>query len=118
MSGHGPRKAAPRTLLLNWYPNLEAAIAGERVEVLIVTLEVGCIGCLQSGGRQPVIPDRVDGAANGRDMVAVGEDRVFRLGNPDPAELTRQIGEVGHFDAGDVVKVSGVVAVAADTVGD
>src|SRR6266403_4332741 len=112
-----PRRAAPRTLLLNRYPNLEAAITGKRIEVLVVTLEVGCIGCFQPGRWQPVIPDRVDGAANGRDVVAVGEDRISLLGYPDPAEFARQIGEVSHFDAGDVVEISGIVGVAADTVG-
>src|ERR1019366_6274712 len=92
------------------YPNLKATIAGARIEILVVALEVGRIG------RQPVIPDRVDGAAYGRDVVAVGEDRVSLLGNANAAEFARQVGKVGHFDAGDVVEVSGVVAVAADAV--
>src|SRR5260370_34527815 len=117
MSGYGPRKAAARRLLRDRYPNLEAAITGKRIEVLVVTLEVGCIGCFQPGRWQPVIPDRVDGAANGRDLVAVGEDRIYLLGYPDPAEFARQIGEVSHFDAGDVVEIYGIVRVAADAVG-
>src|SRR5467141_4379318 len=104
-------------LLLDRHPNLEAAIAGERIEILVVTLEVGRIGRFQSRRRQPVIPDRVDGAANGRDVVAVREDRVSLFGNPNAAEFARQIGEVGHFDAGDVVEISGIVGVAADAVG-
>jgi hypothetical protein len=60
-----------------------------------------------------VIPDRVDGAANGRDVIAVGEDSVFLFGNPHPAEFARQVGEVDHFDAGDVVEIAGIVAIAA-----
>src|SRR5258708_11908505 len=44
-----PRKAAPRYgLLLDRYPNLETAIAGERIEILVITLEVGRIGCFQT----------------------------------------------------------------------
>src|SRR6267154_3098093 len=105
MSGYGPRKAAPRRLLRDRYPNLEAAITGERIEVLVVTLEVGRIGGFQTGRRQPVIPDRVDGAANGRDVVAMGEDRVSLFGNPHTAEFARQIGEVGYFDAGNIIKI-------------
>src|SRR6266446_1142965 len=93
-----PRRAAPRTLLLNRYPNLEAAITGKRIEVLVVTLEVGCIGCFQPGRWQPVIPDRVDGAANGRDVVAVGEDRISLFGDADAAEFARQVGKIRYFD--------------------
>ena len=40
------------------------------------------IGRLHARGRQPVIPDRVDGAADGRDVLGVGEHRVFLLGHP------------------------------------
>ena len=46
----------------------------------------------------------------------MGEDRIFLFGNAHAAEFTRQIGEVGHFDAGDVVEIAGVVAIAADAV--
>src|SRR5882757_8754209 len=112
------RKAAQLCRLLsNRYPYFETAIAGERVEILVVTLEVGRIGRFQSRSRQPVIPDRVDGPANGRDVVAVGEDRVSLFGDADAAEFARQVGKIRYFDAGDVIEVSGIVAVAADTVG-
>jgi len=67
-------------LLLDRYPNLKTAIAGERIEIPVITLEVGDVGHFQARRRQPVIPDRVDGAANGRDMVAMGKDRVFLRG--------------------------------------
>jgi hypothetical protein len=60
-----------------------------------------------------VIPDRVDGAANGRDVVGVGENSVLLFGYPHPAEFARQVGEVDHFDAGDVVEIAGIVAIAA-----
>src|SRR5712675_448344 len=58
------------------YPDFEAAIARQRIEILVVTLEVGRIGRFQSRSRQPVIPDRVDGPANGGDAITVGKDRV------------------------------------------
>src|ERR1700730_10256561 len=103
-------------LLPDRHPNLQPAIAGERIEVFVVALEVGSVGRFQARGRQPVIPDRVDSTANGRDVVAVREDRVFLFGNPDAMEFARQVGEVGYFDAGDVIKVSCVVAVAANAV--
>src|SRR6202023_1332149 len=113
----GPRKAAPRCgLLLDRYPNLEAAIAGERIEILVITLEVGRTRRFQSRRRQPVIPDRVDGTANGRDVVAVGEHRISLFGDTNAAELARQVGKIRHLDAGDVIEVSGIVAVAAHAV--
>ena len=65
-----------------------------------------------------MIPDRVDGAADGRDVVGVGEHRVALLGDAHAAEVARQVGEIGDFDAGDVVEIAGVVAVAADAIGD
>src|SRR5258707_1321459 len=71
-------------LVLHRYPDFQAAIAGERIEILVVSLEVGRIGRFQSRSRQPVIPDRVDGPANGRDVVAVGEDRVSLFGDTNP----------------------------------
>jgi hypothetical protein len=43
---------------------------------------------------------------------------VFLFGNPHARELARQVGEVGDLDAGDVVEIAGIVAVAADAVGD
>ena len=48
----------------------------------------------------------------------VGEHGVSLFGNPHAAELARQVGEVGHFDARDVIEIAGIVAVAADAVGD
>ncbi len=48
----------------------------------------------------------------------MGEYRIFLLRNPDAAEFARQVGEVGHFDAGDVVEISGIVAVAANAIGN
>ena len=65
-----------------------------------------------------MIPDRVDGAANGRDVVGVGEHRVFLFGYPRAGKFARQVGEVGNLDAGDVVEIFGIVAVAAEAVGD
>jgi hypothetical protein len=75
--GVGPRRAAKRCgLLPHRHPDFEAAIAGQGIEILVVALEVGRIGYFQSRGRQPLIPDRVDGAADGRDVVAMREDRI------------------------------------------
>ena len=42
----------------------------------------------------------------------------FCSGISHPGELARQVGEVGDFDAGDVVEIAGIVAVAADAIGD
>src|SRR2546429_8185186 len=64
-----------------------------------------------------MIPDGVDGAANGRDVVAVGEHRISLFGNANATEFGGEVGEVGYFDAGDVVEIPGVVSVAADTIG-
>src|ERR1700737_4435488 len=87
-----PRKAAQRCRLLsNRYPDFEAAIAGERIENLVITLEVGRVGRFQSRSRQPVIPDRVDGPANGRDVLAVRKHCVFLFGNPNAREFAREI---------------------------
>src|SRR5260370_26538656 len=103
---------------LDGHRYVEAAIAGERIEFLVVTLEVGRIGRFQPGSRQPLIPDRVDGPANGRNVLAMGEDRVFLFGNANARKFARQVGEVGHFDACDIVEISGVVAIATDAVSD
>src|SRR5260370_34780970 len=109
--------AAPRRRLFpDRHPDFEATISRERIEILVVSLEVGRIRRFQSGRRQPVIPDRVDGPANGRDVIAVGKARVSLFGDANAAELARQIGEVGYFDPGDVVEVAGVIAVAAAAV--
>ena len=51
-------------------------------------------------------------------MLGVGEHRVFLFGNPHARELARQVGEVGDLDAGDVIEIAGIVAVAADAIGD
>jgi len=70
----------PAALLPDRYPNLEPAIAGRRIEGLVITLEVRRVSGLHPRHRQPVIPDRVDGAADGRDVLGVGEHRIFLLG--------------------------------------
>src|ERR1700730_13274604 len=110
------RLSLENALLPDRDPDFEAAIAGERIEFLFIALEVGCVGALQPRCRQPLIPDRVDGAANGRDVIAVGEDRVSLFGDPNAAEFARQVVEGRHFDAGDGVEVSGIVAVAGHAV--
>jgi hypothetical protein len=45
-----------------------------------------------------------------------GEDRICLLANPHAHELGRQVGEITHFDAGDIAEIAGVVAIAADAV--
>ena len=64
-----------------------------------------------------MIPDRVDGAPNGRDVLGVSEHRVSLFGNPHAGELARQVREVGDLDAGDVVDFAGIVAVAVSAHG-
>src|ERR1700682_4615861 len=70
-------------LFLHRHPDLEPAIAGHRIELLVIALEVRRIGHLHVRLRQKVIPDRVDGAADGRDMLGVSEHEIFLLGDPD-----------------------------------
>src|SRR5579872_6435103 len=82
---------AGQVLFLNRHPDLEAAVAGERIERLVIALEIRGIRCLQSRRRQPVIPDRVDGAADRGNVVAVAEHRVALLRDPHAREWTRQI---------------------------
>src|SRR6476661_607153 len=113
-SGHRPAQGSQALrLFLDRHPDLEPAIAGERIEVLVVALEVRRVGHFQPRGRQPVIPDRVDGTADGRDVVAMAEDRISLFGDANPGEFARQVGEVGYLDTGDVVEISGIVAIAA-----
>src|ERR1700730_15081762 len=47
----------------------------------------------------------------------MGEHRISLFGNPNARKFARQVGEVGHFDTGDVVEISGIVAIAADAIG-
>src|SRR6185312_973339 len=63
-------------LFADRHPDLEPAIAGRRIEFLVIALEIGRIGGLEAGVRQPVIPDRVDGTTDARNVVAMGEYRV------------------------------------------
>ena len=51
-------------------------------------------------------------------MLAVGEHGVALSGYPDPAELARQVGKIRHLDAGDVIEIAGIIAVAANAVSD
>src|SRR5882757_4023918 len=116
----GSRFASPgmtRKLLLDRHPDLQSAIAGQRIEALVVALEVRRVRDGHAGLRQPAIPDRVDGAADARDVVLVGEHEIFLRRDPDQGELARQLGEIRDLDAGDVVEIAGVVAVAADAIG-
>src|SRR3984957_159941 len=112
MAAQGSPAISGGRLLSHRHPDFEAAIAGDRIELFVVAFERGRVGCFQAAGRQPVIPDRVDGAANGRDVLAVGEHGISLLGNANAGEFTRQVGEVGDFDAGDVVEIPCIVAVA------
>src|SRR5579872_2437701 len=108
---------ARRELRADRHPDLETAIAGRGIEALAVTLEIGRIGDPQAGRRQPVIPDRVDGATNARDVLAMREHGIFLLGDAHAHEGPRQVGEIAHLDARDVVEIAGIVAIAADAVG-
>ena len=51
-------------------------------------------------------------------MLRMREHRITLLGNADAAEAARQIGEVGDLDPGDVVEIAGIIAVAADAIGN
>src|SRR6266700_422991 len=73
-----PQGSVAQNLFPDRHPDLEAAIAGGGIELLVIALEIGRIGHLESRGRQPVIPDGVDGAPDGRDVLAVGKDDVFQ----------------------------------------
>src|SRR5215475_7984622 len=104
-------------LLLHRHPDLEAAIAGLGIELFVIALEVRRVRGLQPRGRQPLIPDRVDGAADRGDVVGVGEHRIALLGDADATEAARKVGEIGDLDAGDIVEIAGIITVAADAIG-
>src|SRR6185312_12331950 len=103
---------------LDGNPDLQAAVAGDGVEILAVALEVGCVDALLTGCWQPFVPDRAPGAAYGGNVTAVSEHGVPLRCDAHPTEFARHAGEVGDFDAGDVVTVACVVAVANHAVGD
>src|SRR3954451_5659025 len=76
------RRPRSRTAsVFNRHPYFQATIAGERIEALVVALEAGRIGRFQCGRRQPLIPNRVDGAANGGDVVTMREHCVALFRN-------------------------------------
>src|SRR3954470_5636284 len=102
------------SLIFHRHPDLQPAIAGGAVELLVIALEVRRVRDLEAGLRQPLIPDRADGAADGRNVFGVAEHDIALCRNPHAGELPRQVGEVGNLDAGDVVEIAGIVAVAAD----
>src|SRR5579859_7643013 len=84
------RKFRP-ILFLYRNPDFEPAIAGDGIEFFVVALEIRRIGELEAGGWQPLVPDGVDGAADGRDVFAMAEHGIARFGNPHPEERSRQI---------------------------
>src|SRR6185437_1868803 len=98
-------------------PDLDAAQPGARIEGLGVALEIRRICRLVTGLRQPPAPDRVDGAPDRRDVLGVPEEGIALGRNAHAAELRRQSREILHLDAGDVVEIAFVIAVAADAVG-
>src|SRR3954453_10783103 len=103
-------------LLLHRHPDLEAAIAGCGIEFFVIALEVRRVCGLQAGGGQPLIPDRVDGAADRGDVICVGEHGIAVLRDTDATEAAAEIGKIGDLDPGDIVEIAGVVAVAANAV--
>src|SRR6201987_2359302 len=100
------------------HPYLEPAMAGRGIKLLVITLEGRRVRHPEAGVRQPVIPDGINGAPDRGDVVLMGEHRVSLRGDAHAAELARQGGEVGDLDAGDIVQIAGVIAIAADAIGD
>src|SRR5436190_3775450 len=47
----------------------------------------------------------------------MGEHRISLFGDTNATEFARQIGKIRHFDAGNVIEVAGIVAIAADAIG-
>src|SRR3984957_11779967 len=107
-----------RRLLPYRDPDLKTAIARDRIEMFVIALEGRRVGDFQAGCRQPMVPDRIDGVTDGGVGGAGGEHGITLLGHPDTRERTRQIGEIGDFNARDVVEIAGIVAVAADAISD
>src|SRR5262249_46498876 len=96
------------------YPDFEPTHSGLWIELLTEALETRRIGDLVPRFRQPPAPDRVDRAADGRDMPAMGKPRIFLLAQPHATEGGGQIGKIGHFHSGDVVEVALVVSIASN----
>src|SRR5215467_6986864 len=97
------------------YPDFEPTHSGLWIELFAEALETRRVGDLVPRFRQPFAPDRVDRAADGRDMVAMGKHRIFLLAQPHATEGSGKIGKIGHFHSGDVVEVAVVVSVASNT---
>ena len=98
-------------------PDLQPAIAGGRIEFLVIALEVRRVGGFHARSRQPVIPDRVHGAANGRDVRSVSKHDIALFGDPHAPGIRAAVRRSRCFDAGNVVEIAGIVAVAADAIG-
>src|SRR5579863_1425688 len=78
-------------LFLYRNPDFEAAIAGCGIEIRVIALEIRRIGNLEAGSRQPLVPDRIDAASDGRDVLAMREHGITLLRNSHPEERPRQI---------------------------
>src|SRR5690606_55618 len=98
-------------------PDLHAAVAGARIEFLAVALEIGRIGELMSGCREPLAQDGVPRPPDRGDMAAMREHSVALRGNAHAAPVRRYSGKIAHFDSTDVIEVTDLVAVAAYAVG-
>src|SRR5881394_1112508 len=92
-------------------PNFEPARSGTEIECVAETFETRRVGDLIPRGRQPPGPDRALGAADRRNVPAMFEHGIAPRADPQPAERRRQIGEVAHLRAGDVIEIADVIAV-------
>jgi len=102
--------------LLDWNPDFDDSVSGPGIEILAVCFELGRLDGCVSRCRQPLYHDVIPGICDFRDVTAVGEDGVSLFFNPQQAQPRWRF-RIGHyFDAAQVIHISRVVEVEADSI--
>src|SRR5690606_16142647 len=80
-----------------------SARSGARIEVLVISFEqVRHISCCETGGRQGMAEDGMDGARDRGDMPSMRKDGPALCRQPDAGEALVYFGNIADFDPGEV----------------
>ena len=84
------------------------------VELLSVAFEEGSVGGVKVG----LIPDGFPCRLNGRNMIAMFEDRIGLRRDAQPRKLRRLSRELSDLHTADIFIVAGIIEVTHHTIGD
>src|SRR5579883_1703601 len=64
---------------------------------------------------QPLVPDRVPGAPDRRDVLTVGKHRILLRRDSDAGKVRRNPGEIRDLDTAQVIEIPLIIGVVPDT---